>query len=56
MTRTPRIRRVEKDAQGRWIARHRDGSDIHRPGCRWDTRQQARAVVMADDMMNGLAR
>ena len=56
MARHARIRRVEKDPRGGWIARRRDGSDIMEPGFRWNSRAAARGVVQADDMMSATQR
>lgn len=39
------MHRIERDPEGGWIARNRDGSEIGAPGYRWNTRAGARCAV-----------
>lgn len=44
------MRRIEKDPEGGWIARRRDGSLITDADWRWNSRSAAKHAVMeADD-------
>lgn len=43
-----RIRRVEKDPYGGWIARDKFGVEYFDGGFRWNSRSVARAVVEED--------
>lgn len=46
-----RIKRVEKDPTGAWIARRRDGSTIPEADFRWNNRSAARGAVIEDDIL-----
>lgn len=43
-----RIRRVEKDQRGGWIARDKFGAEYIEEGFRWNSRSSARCVVNED--------
>lgn len=43
------MRRIEKDPEGGWIARRRDGSLITDKDWRWNSRSAARHAVMESD-------
>lgn len=44
-----RVRRVEKDPAGGWIARDRNGAAIYDEAWRWNSRSVARSVVLETD-------
>ncbi len=45
------MNRIEKDPEGRWIARRRDGSIITDEHWRWNSRAAARNAVAETDML-----
>ena len=47
-----RIRRVEKDPEGGWIARNRNGSEILKD-FRWNSRSAAQGAVTETDLLSG---
>lgn len=46
-----RIKRVEKDPTGAWIARRMDGSTIPEADFRWNNRSAAWGAVIEDDIL-----
>lgn len=46
-----RLRRVEKDPAGGWIARRRDGSVIPDADFRWNSRSAAKGAVLETDLL-----
>ncbi len=45
------MKRVEKDSEGGWIARSRDGSVITDEHWRWNSRSAARGAVAETDVL-----
>lgn len=48
MGETKRVRRVEHDPCGGWIARDKFGVEYMEPGWRWNSRSVAQTVVLED--------
>lgn len=49
-----RVKRVEKDPHGGWIARDKFGVEYIEPGFRWNNRSAARCVVDEDKVFGDL--